>query len=205
MFTGKLCGWKKGKLKTRMAQVLDQVGMKHAAKFELKAYSKGMLQRMGIAQAILHDPELLVLDEPMSGLDPLGRKDMRELIKSLAKEGKTIFFSSHVIPDVETICDQVAVIQDGTIQSSGWIGKFLEHGPLTVEIAFQGVTLEKARHLSPLLQNAEPIPEGLHVHVSGQEQMTRTLKTLLERNIQVLWAAPVRPSLEDLFKEKAKA
>src|SRR5271170_1238790 len=100
-------------------------GMLDARKRELRRYSKGMLQRIGIAQAILHDPEFLVLDEPMSGLDPLGRKDIRELITKLAADGRTILFSSHVIPDVEAICDQVALIQLGKIIGCGPIGTLL--------------------------------------------------------------------------------
>jgi len=97
----------RGRMAGRIPEVLGLVGLSAARRVELRAYSKGMLQRIGIAQAILHDPEFLVLDEPMSGLDPLGRKEIRELITDLAARGHTVFFSSHVIPDVEALCDQV--------------------------------------------------------------------------------------------------
>ena len=100
-YFGTLAGMRKQEIRTRIPEVLTQVGMEHARRLELRRYSKGMLQRIGIAQALLHDPELLILDEPMSGLDPTGRKEIRELILRLAAEGRTIFFSSHVIPDVE--------------------------------------------------------------------------------------------------------
>src|SRR5690606_11085618 len=93
--------------------VLEKVGLAKAGTKELRHYSKGMLQRIGIAQAILHDPEVLVLDEPMSGLDPGGRRDMREMIRALARDGKTVLLTSHVLEDVAAVCDQVGVIIGG--------------------------------------------------------------------------------------------
>jgi ABC-2 type transport system ATP-binding protein len=122
-------------LKDKITKVLSTVGLSHATDLELRRYSKGMLQRIGIAQSILHDPELLVFDEPMSGLDPVGRKEIRELLQSLKSQGKTIFFSSHVIPDVESICDSVALIRRGEMiasgpmsQLAGTLEKFYEQG-----------------------------------------------------------------------------
>ena len=115
LYYGKLSGLTTTKIRSRIPSVLSAVGLRDAGRLELKNYSKGMLQRIGIAQALIHDPEFLVLDEPMSGLDPLGRKEMRELLLSLAREGRTLFFSSHIISDVEAICDQIALIQRGRI------------------------------------------------------------------------------------------
>ncbi|NDG16492.1 MAG: ABC transporter ATP-binding protein, partial [Betaproteobacteria bacterium] len=109
----------KALVQDRIPVVLERVGMTHARHKELKTYSKGMLQRIGIAQAILADPEFIVLDEPMSGLDPFGRKEIRELIQDLGSEGRTIFFSSHIIPDVEAICDRVVLIQKGRLLGAG--------------------------------------------------------------------------------------
>ncbi len=123
-YFGALSGMSSARIRERIPQALAAVQMTEARKVELRRYSKGMLQRIGIAQAILHDPEFLVLDEPMSGLDPIGRKQMRELIQRLAAEGRTIFFSTHVIPDVEAICDRVAVIQKGKLVSTGPISQF---------------------------------------------------------------------------------
>jgi len=124
-YLGALAGLKGSDLKSRIPKVLSTVGMTGAQKVELRSYSKGMLQRIGIAQALLHDPEFLVLDEPMSGLDPLGRKEMRELIRVLSGEGRTVFFSSHVIPDVEAICDHIALIQKGRLMSTGPLADYL--------------------------------------------------------------------------------
>jgi ABC-2 type transport system ATP-binding protein len=126
-------------LDDRIGQVLREVGMERARRTELRRYSKGMLQRIGIAQALLHQPALLVLDEPMSGLDPLGRKEMRDLIHQLAASGRTIFMTSHVIPDVEAICNQVGLIQAGRLLESGPLSHFKSRGDLqnTLESLFQ--------------------------------------------------------------------
>ena len=125
-FFGALSGLTSQQVDERLERVLNAVGMWKARDVELRRYSKGMLQRMGIAQAILHDPQLLILDEPMSGLDPVGRKEMRDLIRRLAEQGRTLFFSSHVLPDVDSICDQVALIQEGRIVGTGPVGTFSE-------------------------------------------------------------------------------
>ncbi len=123
----------------RISEVLAAVGLERARKTELRRYSKGMLQRIGIAQALLHRPPLLILDEPMSGLDPLGRKEMRDLIGQLAASGRTIFMTSHVIADVEAICDRVALIQGGRLMESGPLSQFTTRGDVqtTLEALFQ--------------------------------------------------------------------
>jgi ABC-2 type transport system ATP-binding protein len=172
--------------------------MSAARKTELRRYSKGMLQRIGIAQAILHDPEFLVLDEPMSGLDPLGRKEIRELIVRLAGEGRTIFFSSHVIADVEAICDQVGVIQKGKMIGCGPISQFLAQGPLQTEVAFSGVSEAVARGIREF-SAIRAIPEGFRGVVEGQEPVKAALRQILADEGQVLWVNPVRPALEEIF------
>jgi ABC-2 type transport system ATP-binding protein len=197
-YFGALSGMSKSKILDRIPDVLASVGMSDARKVELKRYSKGMLQRIGIAQAILHDPEFLVLDEPMSGLDPLGRKEMRELILKLASEGRTVFFSSHVIPDVEAICDQVALIQKGKLIGHGPIGQFLAQGPLQTEIGLTGISLERAKARTEL-QSLREIPDGLRATVAGQETLSAALQWILAEGGKVLWVTPIRPSLEELF------
>ena len=199
-YFGVLSGMPQTKLKSRISEVLEVVGMSHAKKFELKKYSKGMLQRIGIAQAILHDPELLVLDEPMSGLDPLGRKEMRELILRLAGEGRTIFFSSHVIPDVEAICDEVGIIHKGKLVGCGAIGNFLAKGPIQTEIAFSGITKEQASSIKEF-DSFREMPDGIRALVPGQDAATAVLSKLLGQGAKILWVTPVRPSLELLFEQ----
>lgn len=118
-FHGGLYGLSKAYLKTRIPQVLELVGMKGTEKYRLRSFSKGMLQRIGLAQSIIHDPELVILDEPMTGLDPVGRKEVRDLMIQLKSEGKTVFFSTHILSDVESICDRVAILNRGKLLACG--------------------------------------------------------------------------------------
>ncbi len=120
-FYGQLFDLSKSEIKQRSAALLKQVGLDSSANVQLRKFSKGMLQRIGIAQALINDPELVILDEPMSGLDPIGRKEMRELILGLKAQGKTIFFSSHIIHDVEVICDRVSILAHGKLVALGRI------------------------------------------------------------------------------------
>jgi ABC-2 type transport system ATP-binding protein len=203
-YFGALSGMPSSQVMDRIPKVLATVNMSHARHLELRRYSKGMLQRIGIAQAILHDPEFLVLDEPMSGLDPVGRKEMRELIVSLASEGRTVFFSTHVIPDVEAICDQVALIQKGQLIGCGPIGKFLSQGPLSTEIAFSGISSERAKSIEQFMQLRE-ISDGIRATVSGQDAVTDALKKLMQMDAKILWVNPIRPSLETFFEPSAEA
>lgn len=197
-FFGRLTGMKEDQIAAQIPKVLEAVGMAHARNLELKKYSKGMLQRIGIAQAIIHDPEFLVLDEPMSGLDPVGRKEIRELILQLAREGRTIFFSSHVIPDVEAICDSVAMIRKGELIGCGTISHFLSRETNPVEIAFSGITYDAASGLGKF-DSIREMSEGLRATVPNDRDVDSTLKRLLELEAKILWVTPIRPSLEDAF------
>jgi ABC-2 type transport system ATP-binding protein len=199
-YFGALSGMKDAHVRDRIGPVLAAVGMAHARHLELRKYSKGMLQRIGVAQAILHDPEFLVFDEPMSGLDPVGRKDMRELILRLAAEGRTVFFSTHVIPDVEAICDQVAVIQKGKLVGQGSLQNLLAPREHQVEIAFAGLDDPQVARL-PGLQGTRRFPDGVKATVSGQAALDAAVRALTEARAQVLWVTPIRPSLESLFGE----
>jgi ABC-2 type transport system ATP-binding protein len=189
-------------IKSRIPIALSRVGMSAARKVELRKYSKGMLQRIGIAQAILHEPEFLVLDEPMSGLDPIGRKEMRELIIGLAQEGKTIFFSTHVIPDVEAICDQVALIQKGRIKGCGPIKGFLSQGEDETEIVFSGKSKEEISKLG-IFTLVREIPDGLKVQLPTRD-VNQAVSKLMEMKASLLWVSPIRPSLESYFETAAE-
>ena len=134
-FYGQLFDLSKNEIKQRSSDLLKQVGLESSANVQLRKFSKGMLQRIGIAQALINNPELVVLDEPMSGLDPIGRKEMRELILKLKAKGKTIFLSSHIIHDVELICDRVGILAKGKLLRIGQIQEILEDKE-TLEDAF---------------------------------------------------------------------
>jgi ABC-2 type transport system ATP-binding protein len=197
-YYGALSGLDRARIDKRIPEALAVVGLERARKIELRRYSKGMLQRIGIAQAILHEPELLVLDEPMSGLDPFGRREIRDLIRSLAQAGHTVFFSSHVIPDVEAVCDEVAFIEKGRIGHHGKIGELLSLGRTRIEIGLAGLAVEEARKIG-FLEEVLEMPDGLRAMVADQESLQKALEALLKRKARVLWVNPQRPSLETLL------
>ncbi len=138
-FYGGLCGMDKALIKKRTAELLEKVGLEHAGKRQLKTYSKGMLQRAGIAQALLHDPDLLILDEPFTGLDPLARIQFRDLILELKKAGKTVFFSSHELSEAELICDRIAIMKEGQCVFGGAVKDIAGDGGRNLERIFLSV------------------------------------------------------------------
>nr|MBI3613277.1 ABC transporter ATP-binding protein [Nitrospirota bacterium] len=139
-FYGHLAGLDRSVLDRKIAQLLELVGLAEARTRQLRKFSKGMLQRIGLAQALIHDPDLIVLDEPMSGLDPVGRKQVRDLILSLKDQGKTVFFSTHIIPDVEMICDRVAIVVKGKLLAEGRVDELVNPGHAqSVEVVCDGI------------------------------------------------------------------
>jgi ABC-2 type transport system ATP-binding protein len=134
-FYAKIFGLTRGEADKRIAQLLKLVELEHAAKRPIKGYSKGMQQRVGIAQSLINNPDLLILDEPTSGLDPLGRMKVREIIQRLKDEGKTVFFSSHELGEVEAICDHVAIVHEGQLKATGTVAE-ISAGHANLEQAF---------------------------------------------------------------------
>ncbi|MGB7642499.1 MAG: ABC transporter ATP-binding protein, partial [Terriglobales bacterium] len=120
----------------RVTAILERFGLADSARLQLRKYSKGMLQRVGLAQAILHDPKVVFLDEPMSGLDPLGRREVREMIQQMRNEGKTVFFSTHILSDAEALCDRVAIIYQGELRGVGAVAQLTSQARRRVEIIF---------------------------------------------------------------------
>lgn len=147
-FFGQMAGLSGKRLASEVERVLEQAGLTGAADTLVRAYSKGMVQRAGIAQAILGDPDLIVLDEPMSGLDPIGRRDVRKLIESLRALKKTIFFSSHILQDAESLCDRVAIVSGGTIRSVGRLDEMLGRTESSLKLVVRGFNPEVLERLS---------------------------------------------------------
>ena len=200
-FYGKLAGGEDRNREHRIKEMLEWVGLSHAADLRLRAYSKGMLQRIGIAQALIHDPEVVFLDEPMSGLDPVGRKEIRDLILRLHDEGTTIFMSTHILSDVEVICDRVAIIAQGRIVHAGNANVLLESESQPFDIAVSGLAPELAESLVTELQ-AELRGRGERVEVRVREKdVDDTLARILASGGRVRGVAPVRAALEELFLE----
>src|SRR5881227_3517685 len=137
-YYGRLSGMDAKQLSRKTDAALERVGLRDAANLQLRKFSKGMLQRVGIAQAILHDPKLVFLDEPMSGLDPMGRREVRNLMEQLKHEGKTVFFSTHILSDAEALCDRVAIIHRGELRGIGAVAELTANVHSKVEIVWQG-------------------------------------------------------------------
>src|ERR1700758_4280837 len=143
-YYGRLSGVEPSQLNGKVEAVLERVGLKDAGNVQLRKYSKGMLQRAGIAQAILHDPKIVFLDEPMSGLDPMGRREVRNLIEQFKQEGKTVFFSTHILSDAEALCDRVAIINKGELRGVGAVEELTKSLQGKVEVVWQGTQIPAA-------------------------------------------------------------
>lgn len=185
----------------RIPELLDLVGLAQstARKKQLRQYSKGMLQRIGMAQALINDPEVLLLDEPMSGLDPLGRYQVREIIQSLKQKGKTIFFNSHILSDVEMICDRIALLARGELICVGSLEELLG----TVDVYFvQGRGGDRER-LQSLLSDLEWMSEGWSGHWH-QGEPHHLLAELQVMGAQVTTLRLARPTLEDFFVQQLR-
>ncbi|MEO0185723.1 MAG: ABC transporter ATP-binding protein [candidate division WOR-3 bacterium] len=131
--------------KNRLIELIDRVGLKKSADLPLRKYSRGMLQRIGIAQALVGQPDLLILDEPLTGLDPIGRKEIKDLILEQKNSGKTVFFSSHILPDAEAVCDRIGIIIDGKIMKVGTLDELLKKGTKTDEISLEDWFFEQVK------------------------------------------------------------
>ncbi len=194
-FSAELLSVDGAKIDDRVAAVLEQVSMTRAADKKMQTFSKGMLQRVALAQALLGEPELLILDEPMSGLDPIGRRDVRDLIVEQRARGVTIFFSSHIIPDVETVCDRVATIIDGRVRGVGAVRDLLAREVERYELTFTGLDPSSIR--TPLAA-ANRGSDAVWVSVET-ERRDELIRELAAAGARLVSLTPVRSSLEDLL------
>jgi ABC-2 type transport system ATP-binding protein len=182
----------------RVQKMLKKVGLETAGKIQLRKYSKGMLQRVGLAQAILHDPKLVILDEPMSGLDPVGRREVRDIILELKNAGKTILFSTHILPDAETLCDRVGVIAGGKLRGVGAPDSIVGVKATGMEILFEpaeGVALPET-----IRAKASKAGAGYGLNVSEGE-LYAALEELRAAGARILSVTQIKPTLEDFFME----
>ena len=183
----------------RAAASLTRVGLKDIERLQLRKFSKGMLQRVALAQAIVHDPKFLFLDEPMSGLDPIGRREVRDLIQELKDDGKTIFFSTHILSDAESLCDRVAVLNHGELKGIGVVRELLSGSEGSVEILWHGdVSRAELEALGAKTRAAGSMTRA----VLPQMQLNAALDTLRKSNARIESVNPVRNTLEDFFIEK---
>ena len=198
-YYGQLSGVPARDRKSRVEEVLQRVGLSDIKGIQLRKFSKGMLQRAGIAQAILHNPKLVFLDEPMSGLDPLGRRDVRDLIQQLQQEGKTVFFSTHILSDAEALCDRVAIINKGELRGVGAVEELTKSVQGKVELVWAGTQV-------PASMKAL----GAEFHVTGdtvraviaENQQDTAIDALRREHLRLISITPLRTSLESYFVEK---
>ena len=196
---GRLVGLDKRERRARSEEMIDKVGLRHAADRPIGKFSKGMMQRIGLAQALLHDPELLVLDEPMSGLDPIGRKEVRDVLLEQRERGKTLLFTSHILSDVELLCDRVVIMKEGEITSEGQVHDLLESAGRRVEIRLSSAS-QKLRNA--LTSRGTIVDDGaghLTLQVDGQEAVDEVLRISSAAGARLDAIIPERESLENLF------
>jgi ABC-2 type transport system ATP-binding protein len=194
-FSADLLGIDRFEVEDRVASTLGQVAMAGRADQKMRTFSKGMLQRIALGQALLGEPELLILDEPMSGLDPVGRRDFRDLILEQRARGTTIFFSSHIIPDVETICDRVATVIDGSVRGVGSVRDLVSREVERYEVTFTGIdpgSLKTALVSTHLGSDAA----WARVDADHRDALIRELAASGARLVSL---TPVRSTLEDLL------
>jgi ABC-2 type transport system ATP-binding protein len=208
-YFAELFGIEKTERKRRVEDLLDKVGLEESGRGkQLRKFSKGMLQRVGLAQSLINEPEIVFLDEPMSGLDPVGRREIRELIADLREKGVTVFMSTHILSDIEALCDRVAILRKGKLAATGKLDELLTQSGETqsFEITLNGISLEA---LAPILQNLNPVSlvpttSGARIQIEEESQIESVLAASRNLGGKLVSVQPVRQSLEELFVRETK-
>lgn len=209
MYFGQLLGLDKTKSKQKTEELLTKVGLEEGSwNKQLRKFSKGMLQRTGLAQSLINDPEIVFMDEPMSGLDPIGRREIRELIAELREKGTTVFMSTHILSDIEALCDNVAILRKGKLAATGKLDDLLTtHGEeQSFEINIKGVSGEILETSLANLTGSKVVikPNGANVQVSDEAGIEKVLQELKKVGGKLVSIQPVKQSLEELFVEKTE-
>jgi len=186
----------------RVASMLKKVGLETARKIQLRKYSKGMLQRVGMAQAILHDPKVVILDEPMSGLDPIGRWEVRDIILELRREGRTVLFSTHILSDAEMLCDRVGVIVGGKLRGVGAPGELVGMKTQGMEILFE--LPRSGANAAGVIAKATKTGDRYRLQVP-EEELYAAVEQLHSVGAKILSVAQVKASLEEYFMDLIEA
>jgi len=203
-FYGQLFGMGSEERKKKVKNLFELVKLEGAEQVQLRRYSKGMLQRIGLAQALINDPKLVILDEPMSGLDPIGRKDVRDIILRLKEEGKTVFFSTHVLSDAEMICDQVGIIIKGQLRNVGRLEEMLNPKVKSVEVCVRGLPEGKIQALDSLSKSITTKGEESLISLKEESALSKLIQWTMREGGKIVSIVPRRETLEDLFIEEMK-
>jgi ABC-2 type transport system ATP-binding protein len=199
-YVGRLFGMAAAQRRERARMLLEKVGLARAADTPLRRFSKGMVQRAGLAQALMNDPELVMLDEPMSGLDPLGRRLVRDIILELRDRGKTVFFSTHILSDAETLCDRVALLREGRLVSQGRLDEILTIDVSHLEVLVSGLGEEALAGMADLKGRVR-MGERWRLEVE-EASLAGVVATVRAHGGRVLSMQPSRQSLEEYFVER---
>jgi ABC-2 type transport system ATP-binding protein len=192
--------------RARATKLLDEVGIGKERRFQLRRFSKGMVQRVGIAQALINDPQVIFLDEPMSGLDPLGRREVRELILRLRDQGRTVFFSSHVLSDAEALCSRVAILVKGRLAVAGTVDELTTLGSQGHELVVAGLSEQMLERVRSRIARATRVGDGrFALHVPPNVAPEPIIAELAAGGARVVSLNPIRHTLEDLFLEQVRA
>ncbi len=202
-----LFGIRGAERRKRVARLLDDVGIGAERRMQMRKFSKGMVQRVGLAQALINDPEVIFLDEPMSGLDPLGRRDVRNLILRLREEGRTVFFSSHILSDAESLCSRIAIVAKGRLVAAGRVSDMLAFRVLGWEIVLDDLPVAPSSdQWGGRLRRVTRLDEKrFSIELSEDVRPEETLPLLLARGGRLVSVNPVRESLEDFFVRQVNA
>ncbi len=201
-YTGRLFGLGKDDLRRRVNQLLERVGLTESRNVPLRRFSKGMVQRAGIAQALINHPDVIFLDEPMSGLDSIGRREVRDLILQLREEKKTVFFSTHILSDAETLCDRVAIVNRGHLQGCGELRQILSLGASTTELILENPSDAILEELRPLVISTVRTGDRVRLQIGEESNIEKVLALALRGKAKVVSLNPVKMSLEDYFMAK---
>jgi ABC-2 type transport system ATP-binding protein len=201
-YSGRLFGLGGDQLRRRTNRLLDQVGLAASRHVQLRRFSKGMLQRAGIAQALINNPDVVFLDEPMSGLDPVGRREVRDLVLQLREEGKTVFFSTHILSDAEALCDRVAILNGGQLQGCGELRQILSLGASLTELTLDNPAAEILEELRPLAISMVRTGDRVRLEIREESSIEKILAMCLRAKVKIISLNPVKMSLEDYFLSK---
>ncbi len=198
-YFGQLFGTSRSERKERAETLLRQVGLFDAVDLQLRRYSKGMIQRLGFAQAILNRPKIVFLDEPMSGLDPMGRRDMNRLIQELHDDGVTVVFSSHILSDVESLCDRVAILNKGKLVREGRLMEILDVSVRAVEVVVDDLSEAIERKIRSLAQRLRRDGRRTRLEFRDHQEVNGVLDLIRSDEAQLISVHPVKQTLEEYF------
>lgn len=204
-YCGKIFSLSNQECKNRISNLLKLVDLEFAADRQLRKFSKGMLQRIGIAQALVNDPKIVFMDEPMSGLDPIGRREVRDIIRSLREQGKTVFFSTHILSDVEVLCDRVSILKKGKLVGYGKLSELQDQRDSTLEVVVQGIKSTDISHFQEKAKKIIETASGIQIHIQDESYIDSVLALIRQHKGKLVSINPVKPALEDFFVKDSSA